>query len=443
MKDRLEGRYGFPVAFSMVVGIVIGIGIFFKATQILSASGKNPKIAIAAWVLGGVISIISGLTAAEVGAAIPETGGMIAWIKKIYGPKIAFLVGWAQMIIYFPAITGIIAYYFAVFTASFLGKEPTGAVLIPISFAALTVVYIVNIYTNRVGGIIQTSATAAKLIPLGLITVFGLLSSNNTMGTFYVAPGVSNTTDSPLLLLGLSLVPVMFAFDGWIYVGTIAGDLKNVRRDLPRAIILGIGFIAIFYALLNFSLLKVFPAEMLMEKGMFGVAHELFGPMGAKFVFLGIMVSAFGGLNGMSMASTRVPYSLAIEGHLPKAHYFAKVDPKHRQPVNSSYTMYILSGFYLAMMFLTGNPDVFGDIPVALFWFFYCMIFVGLFILRKKYPNLERPYKVPFYPITPILAIIGGGAIFIYAAIANPEYMGISLAITGLGLFVYRKKEEK
>ena len=119
MEEKLEKRYGFTVAISMVVGIVIGIGIFFKAGQILSAAQLNPKIAISAWVLGGIISILSGLTAAEVGAAIPETGGMIAWIKRIYGEKIGFLVGWVQMILYFPALIALIAYYFAVFTGFF------------------------------------------------------------------------------------------------------------------------------------------------------------------------------------------------------------------------------------------------------------------------------------------------------------------------------------
>ena len=442
MRDKLEGRYGFSVAVSMVVGIVIGIGIFFKATQILTAAGMNPKIALLAWALGGAISIISGLTAAEVGAAIPETGGMIAWIKRIYGPKTAFLVGWAQMIIYFPALIGIISYYFAFFTTNFLGIEATPGVLIPISFGVMTLVYILNVFTNRVGGIIQTSATVAKLIPLGLITVFGLLSANNHLGALHVSQKALENTSSPILLLGLALVPVMFAFDGWIFVGTIAGDLKNVKKDLPRAIILGIGFIAIFYLLLNYSLLKVFPAEELVEKGMFGVAERLFGNMGARFVFLGIMISAFGGLNGMTMASTRVPYTLAIEGHLPKENFFSKVDEKNRQPINSSIFMYVMACIVLSLMFITGQVDVFGDIPVALFWLFYCLVFIGLFILRKREPNMERPYKVPLYPIIPLLALIGGGSIFIYATIANPMYMAISLVITFIGLFVYKTKEK-
>ncbi|MGL4537934.1 MAG: APC family permease, partial [Cetobacterium sp.] len=170
-----------------------------------------------------------------------------------------------------------------------------------------------------------------------------------------------------------------------------------------------------------------------------GVATKLFGPMGAKFIFLGIMISAFGGLNGMILASTRIPYTLAIEGHLPKKEFFAKIDDKHKQPINSSVVMYLLSVFFLIAMIITGNPDVFGDIPVALFWLFYCLVFLGLFILRKNEPNLERPYRVPFYPVVPILALIGGASIFIYAAISNPTYMAVSVALTLTGLFVYRE----
>lgn len=439
--ENLEKRYGFSVAFSMVVGIVIGVGIFFKAGQILTAGGMNPKIAIGAWAFGGIISILSGLTAAEVGAAIPETGGMTAWIKRIYGEKLAFLVGWTQMILYFPALIGIISYYFAVFTATFLGLDSENKIIISsIALSAVVLLFLVNVFTTSAGGKIQTFATCAKMIPLVLITIFGFLSTNNTLGTFYIAPEtIATTSKSSLTLFGLALVPVMFAFDGWIYVGTIAGDLKNVKRDLPRAIIFGLGFVATFYVLLNIALLKVFPAQTLVNVGMFGVAEQLFGTFGAKLILLGIVISAFGGLNGMILASTRIPYSLAIEGHFPKKDFFAKLDEKHKQPINSSFLMFLLAIIFHIAMVITGNPDIFGDIPVALFWLFYCLIFIGLFILRKREPNLERPYRVPLYPIIPILAVIGGISIFLYAAISNPHYMAISIILALTGLLAYKK----
>jgi APA family basic amino acid/polyamine antiporter len=222
-------------------------------------------------------------------------------------------------------------------------------------------------------------------------------------------------------------------------VGTISGDLKNVKKDLPKAIIFGLGFITIIYVALNIGLLKVFSAGELVNQGMFGVAQHLFGNYGAKVIFLGIMISSFGGLNGFSLISTRVPYSLAIEGHFPAKHYFSKVEEKSNQPMRSAGLMFILSLAYLIAMFITGNPDVFGDIPVAIFWLFYSMVFLGVIILRKREPELERPYKVPLYPVVPILAILGGVSIGVYAAISNPKYMLISLLATLSGLLFYKK----
>jgi APA family basic amino acid/polyamine antiporter len=439
MNDGLKGRYGFSVAFSMVVGVVIGIGIFFKATPVLKAAGLNPKIAVSAWALGGIISILSGLTAAEIGAAVPETGGIIAWIRRVYGDKLAFLVGWTQAVIYQPAIVALIAYYFAFFTTQFLGVEAVPKYMFPISAGAIILVFAINTFTEKAGGIVQTIATGAKVIPLIAITIFGFMSNNNSAGIFYTSSKVALTSKSPILLLGMALVPVMFAFDGWMYVGTISGDLKNVRKDLPKAIIFGIGFITIMYMGLNVALLKVFPAEEIVNQGMFGVAKNLFGHNGAKIIFLGIMISAFGGLNGFSLISTRVPYSLAIEGHFPAKDYFSKVDDKNSQPIRSAGLMFILVMVYLVAMFITGNPDVFGDVPVAIFWFFYSMVFLGVIILRNKEPKLERPYRVPLYPIIPILAMLGGISIAIYASISEPRYMLISLIAALSGLLFYKK----
>ncbi len=438
MRDNLKGRYGFFVAFSMVVGVVIGIGIFFKATPVLNAAGLNPKIAVAAWVVGGVISIFSGLTAAEIGAAVPETGGIIAWIRRVYGDRAAFLVGWCQAFIYCPSIVALIAYYFAYFTTQFLGVDAASSYMIPLSFGTVILIFIVNIFTEKAGGLLQVAATVAKLIPIFMISIFGFFFGGESSGAVKVFPEIVRD-GSPIMLFGMALVPVMFAFDGWIYVGTISGDLKDVKRDLPRAIIFGLGFITIVYTFLNIAILKVFPAEEIVKQGMFGVAQELFGNYGARLIFLGIMVSAFGGLNGFIIISTRVPYSLAIEGHFPAKAYFSKISEKSSQPIRASVFMLIMVLVYLSAMFFTGNPDVFGDIPVAIFWFFYSMVFLGVIILRKREPELERPYKVPLYPVVPIMAIIGGLSIGTYAAIANPQYMVISIFGALLGMVFYKK----
>ena len=232
----------------------------------------------------------------------------------------------------------------------------------------------------------------------------------------------------------------MFALDGWIYVGTIAGDLKNPKRDLPRAIILGIAFIAVVYILLNIALFNVYSPEVLVEKGIFGAANEIFGDIGSKFIYAGIVISAFGGLNGFTLVSTRVPYSLADEKLFPKSNYFNKIEESTGQPLRSSYLMMALSSSYLVAMFASGEVDAFGDIPIALIWVFYTLVFGGLIILRKKQPDLERPYKVPFYPYIPILSIIGGLSIGVSALISDPWYFVLSIVVTLSGLLFYKQR---
>lgn len=441
MKENLEKRYGFTVAFSMVVGMVIGVGIFFKAEKILQQAHCNPKIALLAWALGGIISILSGLTVAEIAAAVTESGGMIAWVKKVYGKKLAFLVGWAQFVIYFPAMILTLAYYFGLYTTNFLGIESNNNLIWIIAISTIIFMYIVNIFTTNVGGKIQTCATFAKVVPLLLITILGFLSSNNGKGVLYVPQDLNLPQTSPLLLLGLALVPVMFAFDGWIFVGNIAGDLKDIKKDLPRSIIWGLGFVAVFYLLLNIALLHVFPSDMLAKVGMSGVANQLFGELGAKFIFLGIMISAFGGLNGMVLASTRVPYTLGVEESIVKKEFFSKVDEKHKQPINSAIVMCIMCLVWVVYAYITKSQDTVGDIAVALFWLINCLVFLAVFILRKREPELERPYKVPFYPIIPILALLGGVSIFIYASISSPKNMLVSVILAILGLLFYRDKK--
>lgn len=442
MEERKEGRYGLPVALSTVIGIVIGIGIFFKAKPVLVASGGNPKIAITAWILGGIITIISGLTAAEVGAAIPEAGGMFAWIRKLYGNKIGFLVGWAQAFIYTPGLVAVLAYYFTVFMFDYLGTSASEATKYLLAMGSVTFVYLVNIYTRKGGGYIQTTTTMIKLIPLVAITIFGLVSNNNPEPFGMPAEVVTATTGNTLKLVGLALVPIMFAFDGWMLVGTIAGDLKNVKKTLPTAIILGIGVVALCYSGLNIAILKVFPAqELIAQGGLSKVAEALFGGNASKLILLGITISAFGGLNGNILVSTRVPYALALEGSFPKSEYFSVVDGKSEQPVRSSWLMYAVSMTYLGIMWATNDPDTLSNIPVALFFFFYLFVFYGVFILRKKFPEIERPYTAPLYPVLPMLAIAGGVYILYSALVGGFVYMLVGIGITLTGLFFYKEKK--
>lgn len=443
MGTQLNKKYGLFVALSMVIGIVIGIGIFFKAEVILMEAGGNPKIALLAWLVGGIITIFSGLTIAEISAAIPETGGIVAYADRIYGRFFSYIVGWSLCIIYLPAIEAIIVYYFSIFLLNFLGIEASTQLMLFISFGTLTAVSFINTFTKKAGGIIQVVSTTAKLIPIILIIIYGF-SKGNMLHTTWNSYTMSGAVQGKpfILLFGKALVPVMFAFDGWIYVSSISGELKNLKKNLPRSIIWGLSIITLIYLLFNTALLAVFPVNKIIEEGIFGVALYLFGEMGAKFIFAGIVISAFGGLNGFAIASPRIPYSLALENKFPCKNIIGKVNTKFDQPINASILIYALSCVYLTLIFITRNPNVFGDIPVAVFWIYYSFLFFGVIILRRKEPDIERPYRVPGYPVIPLLATISGVTIAVYAAIANPLYMLISGILIAAGLLFYKKEKE-
>ncbi|MGB6129875.1 MAG: amino acid permease [Psychrilyobacter sp.] len=434
---QLEQKYGLSVATAMVIGIVVGIGIFFKAEAILKAASLNPTVAIVAWVLGGTITILAGLTAAELGAAIPETGGLVAYIRRIYGDFAGFMTGWMHVVLYLPGLVAVLAYYTGFFATIFLGIESTPTNVAMISIPAFLSVFVINLFMAKSGGRLQTVITAIKIIPLAGLLIFGLLNGSNPT-PFSVAEGVSSPFSMSLVLA--ALVPVMFAYDGWMLACSIGGEIKNPTKNLPKAIIFGLGLIIVLYVGLNIALLKTLPANLLAEQGTVGAANLLFGPMATKAIFGGIVISAYGTLNGLTLAAIRFPYTLAIEGHFPMKNYFSEVSTKFNTPLKSGFLMFIISGLYLLAPFVIDmSIDIFADIPVAIIWAFYSVLFIGLIILRKKEPNLDRPYKVPLYPIIPILAAIGGIGITISATINQPHYMLYSIIIVLLGVPFYRK----
>lgn len=438
-KEQLEKKYGLPVAITMVMGIVIGIGIFFKAEAILKASSLNPKVAISAWILGGIITILAGLTVSEVGAAIPKTGGIVVYIREIYGDFAGYLTGWMHVVLYLPGLMAVIAYYTGFFATVFLGIDATIANIAMIAIPALLLSLAINIFFPKSGGRMQTIITIIKIIPLLALLVVGFMKGTN------VNPLVVNhATEAPFSigLLLTALVPVMFAYDGWPLVCGIGGEVKEPNKNIPRAIIFGLGLIVLFYVLLNLALLKTFPADVLASKGTPGAAQMLFGDFGSKLIFGGIVISAYGTLNGLTLAGIRFPYTLAIDGQFPKPEVFKKVNEKYNSPLNSGILIGIISFLYLVAPFFTGmSIDIFSNIPVAIMWAFYSLVFIGVMILRKTQPNLERPYLVPLYPIIPILATIGGVGITISAVVTTPKYILFSIIIIALGIPFYKKKK--
>lgn len=428
-KNTLKKEIGLLSASAVVIGMVIGSGVFFKPTAIYTATGA-PGLGMIAWVIGGLITLAGGLTAAEVAAAIPKTGGMIAWIDEAYGDMWSYLLGWVETVISFPANIAALAIIFATQVVSLLGVNDR--MLIPISIISIVFLIAMNCLGAKVGGNIQTIFTIGKMVPIFAIIVFGLINGNG--GIVRLFPVVA--TGHPIATsLGSALLATMFAYDGWIHLGNISGELKNPKKDLPRAIIGGLLIVMAVYILINIAFLFILPASALAatKTPATDVATVLFGSVGGKIITIGILVSIFGTLNGNILTGMRVPYAMALENKLPGSKYLSKLNPKTSTPIYCG----VLIGFISIIMTLLGNFNQLTDLLIFVLWIFYTMTFIAVIILRKKRPDLKRPYKVPLYPIIPIIAIVGGLYILINTMITQPLNAGLGLLLTIIGLPIY------
>ena len=433
--ENLKKEIGFFGAFSTVVGVVIGSGVFFKAAVIYKTTG-NVSLGLLAWILAGIISICAGLTTAELAAAIPETGGMIVWVEKAYGKTISYLLGWAQAVIYYPASIAAAAAIFSTQFLNLFGVDKKYSILV--GACAATTVTGLNLLGSKASGRIQTVATICKLIPIIAIIVFGLLQPNPT--TIELFPNSSSSTSStPLAALGAAMLAAMYGYDGWSNVGTIAGEMKNPKKDLPRAILYGLLVITAIYLLINVAYLLTMPMEQIAGNGNVpnDVSTKLFGPNGGKIITIGIMISVYGTMNGFTMTAIRVPYAMAMKDQIPFKNFWIKLN-RFSIPYFSALVTLVLT---IAMMF-TGEFDTLTDFLLFTIWIFFIATFFAVFVLRKREPDMPRPYKVPFYPIVPWISIIGGA--YIVLAIITQFTLAISgVIITLLGLVFYTETHKK
>lgn len=429
--QTLRKTIGLSAALSTVVGILIGSGVFFKPQAIYTATNGGPGLGILAWVIGGIITIAAGLTASEISSSITKSGGMIVYMEEIYGKKIGFLTGWVQGMLFIPAIAGALGIIFAQEVVSLLGIQDKIYVII-IAIVVIVFLALLNSLGAKFGGGIQTASTICKLIPLAVIIIFGFIKGDSTSAIITPIIGEGTNTFSAISQV---LLATLFAYDGWIFVGALAGEMKNPSKHLPIAIVGGISVVMAVYLLINVAYLFVVPAsELAMSNAPATlVASKLFGSMGSKVISVGILISVFGTLNGFLLTGGRIPYTMACEGKIPFSNVFSKLN-NNGVPINGTWLVVGLATLYS----LTGQFNLLSDLAMFTIWIFYTMLFVGVIKLRKTRPEMSRPYKVPLYPIIPIIATIGGIFIVISTLISQPKNAISGIIITLIGLPVYK-----
>ena len=435
--NEMKKNMGVMSAISIVVGCVIGAGVFFKPYAIYQATGGAPGLGLLSWVIGGLISIFGALTFAEIAVLIPRTGGMVTYLGEVYDRRIGFLAGWMQVVIFYPA-------YLAGYGVK-VGTELSGLlgvnIAMPVAILIIAGVVVLNTLGSGSASKFQIVSTVCKLIPLFLITIVGFILGRSSAPILTPLAGEGISAGSAL---GTTLLAVLFAFEGWTNVGAIAGEMKNPAKDLPRAIVGGVSIIMAVYLLINIAYIRVIPASELMhiESPAAAVATKLFGSAGGTIIAVGIIISVIGAGNGFLLSGSRVAYYLAEEGMLPCSGALARLNRK-LVPANAI----ILVGTLAALYSLIGQFDLLTDMGTFSCWIFYTWTFFCVIRMRHTHPELERKYKVPGYPVIPALAIASGVFVVfsqLFLSGSKGRIMALaSVAITLIGLPVYLLVQKK
>lgn len=435
VKKALKKEIGLMEAITMVVGVVIGSGIFFKASSVFSNAG-SPMLGILAWVVGGIITIASALTIAEIAAAIPKTGGIFVYLKELYSEKWAFLFGWVQAVIYVPGVAAALSIVFVTQATYFIPLSAVQQKMLAIFM--IFFISLINVISTKLGSKVQFFSTIGKLIPIVVIIVFGLIKGE---ANSFAAASETAAGSVSLAGFGAAILGTLWAYDGWVGVGNMAGELKNPKKDIPRSIIIGLAVIIAVYILINMAIINIMPVADVIasNKAASDAAVILFGNAGAGLIAAGIMVSIFGALNGYLMTGVRVPFAMAQDNLFPFAKTFGKLSSKFETPVNAFVFEAVLAAIYV----LSGSFETLTNLAVFAVWIFFVMTVAGIFILRNKHKNIERPYTVPLFPIVPFIGIAGGIYILISTLITSTSYALYGLGITLLGLPVYMLIKKK
>lgn len=441
---ELRRALGLAAALSIVVGTVIGSGIF-RVPQTMIQSVGSVEMVFLVWVVGGALTLAGALTYAELAAALPGAGGEYVYLTEAYGPVWGYLYSWTQLSVAKSGSIATLATAFFEYTAHFIPQfERVWFTLGPLPikygqiFALVLILTLgaVNYVGVRVGGGVQVAVTILKVALIAFVIAAGL---------FYAHPVVSvPLPDVPPLRTGFiaALVAALWAYDGWNNVGMVASEIKNPRRNLPLALIGGTALVIAIYMLANWAYFRVLtPGEVATHKL---VAAEMMlrvqGPAGAAAVSIAAMISIFAALNGSILSGARVPYAAARDGLFFKS--AAKVHPVFQTP---GMSIIMLTG-WSSLLVLSGKYDDLYNFVIFGSWILYAMATASVFVLRRKRPDLERPYKTLGYPVVPALFLIGATVLEVQTLRDKPvqALLGIALMLLGLPLYFYwRNRAEK
>lgn len=444
MKEERE--YGLFTAITMIVGIVIGSGIFFKSDNILVYTNGSVIKGIILFCLAAVGIVFGSLTIATLATKTTKPGGIITYADEYIGRKTAGCFGWFQVFIYFPALVAVVSWIVAVYICMLFGWKNTPENLALVGGVAFIVIFSINYFSAVLGGFFQNFSTILKVMLLGVLAIAGFV-----FGDPHVITQGSNEITGSFAWLG-ALAPIAFSYDGWVVSTSISHEIKDSKRNLPIALVFGPLFVLGAYIFYFTGISVLLGPEEIMRLGdnhVNAAVTMVFGPAGAKVFLIFVIISVLGTLNGFTLGSLRMPYSLAIRGMFPASEKVAYMEEGHHIPKVSAKIAFVLGIIWSAVNYVTQkynmipNSDV-SEIPIVASYILYIALYICVIRMWFKGDDVGVIRGV----IIPIIAILGS-LVIVIGGLQNPMtliYLGICLItiLVALGYIIkIDKKLEK
>ena len=461
MSKQLERKYGLFTAICMVVGIVIGSGVFFKAQTILEKTGGNMPLGILAWLIGGAIMLVCLLTFSFMGQKYERVNGLVDYAEAVVGPKYGYMMGWFCTTIYFPAMTSVLAWVSARYTLVFITSAfpnfpmtipaAEGGCIIGPECMALTLFYRCSVYgmnalSPKLAGKFQTSTTVIKMIPLALMAVVGIivgLVTGTLQENMVTAAQVQTVAANPLFV---GVCATAFAYEGWIIATSINAEIKDSKKNLPKALVIGGIVIVCTYLFYYIGVAGGASNQQLIDQGATVAFTNIFGGVLGNILNLFIAISCLGTTNGLMLGCSRCMYSLAARGKGPNPEVYGQLDEKTNMPGNSSIFALMVTGAWFLYFYLSNlagtwsGPFVFdsSELPIITIYLMYLPILIQWMRKEKDAPVVQRF-------ILPILALCG--SVFMVIACIFSHRMGcvwyliVFAVVMAIGALVERKKK--
>jgi basic amino acid/polyamine antiporter, APA family len=447
-RTELKRDLGTWPAMSIVVGTVIGSGIFLVPKTMIQRVGSVEWVFVI-WVVGGLLSLAGALSYAELAAAMPEAGGEYVFLREAYGPMWGFIYSWTQMWVAKSGSIATLATGFFVYLSNFFAPLDTVFYTIPLPlgpnggplelrwgqlFAIGLIAFLgwLNYFGVKLGGGVQVTVTAIKVILIAVVIAAGLL-----VGHAHTAPAtpVAVATFSGFIA---ALVAALWAYDGWNNVSMVSSEIRDPQKNLPLALIGGTLAVIAIYMLANAAYFRVMtPHEVAgADRVAADMMRKIWHAPGANAVSIAAMISIFAALNGSILTGSRVPYAAAREGYFFSA--IGYVNPKYHTPGVSIAALSAWAG----VLVLTGKYDDLFNLVIFASWILYGMTAAAVIVLRIKRPEMVRPYRTLGYPVVPILFVAGASVLLLTTIRDRPResLMGIVLILLGLPFYFYWRK---